>query len=448
MLAGNAAPEGAAPVAQAYAGHQFGGYSAAPRRRPRAAARRGARRPRAPPRPAPEGLGAHAVRARRRRQGGRRPDAARVRDRRGDARARHPDDPRARRGGDRRRRSRARRCCPARCSSASRRATSASARSSTPRRRRLRRSCSASPTTRSPATTRRRPRRRTRTSRFFEAVVDAQASLIARWMLVGFIHGVMNTDNMTISGETIDYGPCAFMDAFDPATVFSSIDHGGRYAYGNQPPIAQWNLARLAETLLPLVDADPDAAVAAGRRRAGVVPRPLPRPLAARDAREARPRRQRGRGRRRSSTTCSRCCRHSASTSRRSSARCPRRPAATRRPRERCSPSPPRSTRGPSAGARACRRRPPSRTRSPTRWTASTRSTSRATTSSRRRWRRRPPATSSRSQQLVDVLAAPVRRAPRPRGATPPRPRRASATSTARSAGHRAHGPASVGLQG
>ncbi|MEY2441076.1 MAG: serine/tyrosine/threonine adenylyltransferase [bacterium] len=98
---------------------------------------------------------------------------------------------------------------------------------------------------------------------FYEAVVEAQASLIARWMLVGFIHGVMNTDNMTISGETIDYGPCAFMDAYDPSTVFSSIDHGGRYAYGNQPPIAQWNLARLAETLLPLIGADEDKAVAA-----------------------------------------------------------------------------------------------------------------------------------------------------------------------------------------
>jgi serine/tyrosine/threonine adenylyltransferase len=97
----------------------------------------------------------------------------------------------------------------------------------------------------------------------FEAVLDAQASLIARWMHVGFIHGVMNTDNMTISGETIDYGPCAFMDAFDPATVFSSIDYGGRYAYGNQPAVAQWNLARLAETLLPLIDADADAARAA-----------------------------------------------------------------------------------------------------------------------------------------------------------------------------------------
>ena len=96
-----------------------------------------------------------------------------------------------------------------------------------------------------------------------EGVVEAQASLIARWMLVGFIHGVMNTDNMTISGETIDYGPCAFMDAYDPATVFSSIDHGGRYAYGNQPQIALWNLARLAEALLPLIDEQPEAAVTA-----------------------------------------------------------------------------------------------------------------------------------------------------------------------------------------
>jgi uncharacterized protein YdiU (UPF0061 family) len=96
----------------------------------------------------------------------------------------------------------------------------------------------------------------------FESVVSAQASLIARWMLVGFIHGVMNTDNMTISGETIDYGPCAFLDAFDPATVYSSIDHQGRYAYGNQPAVAEWNLARFAEALLPLVADDQDAAIA------------------------------------------------------------------------------------------------------------------------------------------------------------------------------------------
>ena len=80
-------------------------------------------------------------------------------------------------------------------------------------------------------------------------------------MLVGFIHGVMNTDNMSIAGETIDYGPCAFMDAYDPATVYSSIDEGGRYAFGNQPRIAQWNLARLAETLLPLLASDPDEAI-------------------------------------------------------------------------------------------------------------------------------------------------------------------------------------------
>ena len=98
--------------------------------------------------------------------------------------------------------------------------------------------------------------------RFLAAVVERQAALIARWMGVGFIHGVMNTDNMTLSGETIDYGPCAFMEAYDPATVFSSIDLEGRYAYGNQPAIAQWNLARLAEALLPLIDTDPDRAVA------------------------------------------------------------------------------------------------------------------------------------------------------------------------------------------
>ncbi|MEY4600134.1 MAG: hypothetical protein RLZZ445_2931, partial [Pseudomonadota bacterium] len=88
------------------------------------------------------------------------------------------------------------------------------------------------------------------------AVCERQAELIARWMNVGFIHGVMNTDNMTLSGETIDYGPCAFMDHYNPATVFSSIDEQGRYAYANQPPIANWNLARLAEALLPLLAAE------------------------------------------------------------------------------------------------------------------------------------------------------------------------------------------------
>jgi uncharacterized protein YdiU (UPF0061 family) len=93
------------------------------------------------------------------------------------------------------------------------------------------------------------------------AVIEAQATLIARWQLLGFIHGVMNTDNMLLCGETVDYGPCAFMEEFHPETVYSSIDHQGRYAYGNQPGIAHWNLARLAEALLPLIDDDTDRAV-------------------------------------------------------------------------------------------------------------------------------------------------------------------------------------------
>lgn len=95
-----------------------------------------------------------------------------------------------------------------------------------------------------------------------KAVIERQSSLIAQWMLVGFVHGVMNTDNMALSGETIDYGPCAFIDAYDPATVFSSIDQHGRYAYGNQPKIAQWNLARLAEALLPVLHREEEAAIA------------------------------------------------------------------------------------------------------------------------------------------------------------------------------------------
>lgn len=98
---------------------------------------------------------------------------------------------------------------------------------------------------------------------FFDAVVEAQASLVARWMLTGFVHGVMNTDNTTISGETIDYGPCAFLDTYDPAAVFSSIDHGGRYAFGNQPAVLKWNLARFAETLLRLIGQAPDDAITA-----------------------------------------------------------------------------------------------------------------------------------------------------------------------------------------
>ncbi len=98
------------------------------------------------------------------------------------------------------------------------------------------------------------------------AVLRAQADLVARWMGLGFIHGVMNTDNMALSGETIDYGPCAFMDGFDPARVFSSIDHMGRYAWNAQPNMAHWNLARLAEALLPLIDPDENAAIKAAEQ--------------------------------------------------------------------------------------------------------------------------------------------------------------------------------------
>jgi len=105
-----------------------------------------------------------------------------------------------------------------------------------------------------------------------DAVIERQASLVAKWLLVGFIHGVMNTDNMALSGETIDYGPCAFMDSYDPATVFSSIDRNGRYAYANQPGIAHWNLARLAEALLPLFDSDENKAVEMAKESLGKFP--------------------------------------------------------------------------------------------------------------------------------------------------------------------------------
>jgi uncharacterized protein YdiU (UPF0061 family) len=101
---------------------------------------------------------------------------------------------------------------------------------------------------------------------FFREVAGLQASLIAKWQLTGFIHGVMNTDNMAISGETIDYGPCAFMDTYDPDTVFSSIDTAGRYAYKNQPVIGAWNLSRLAESLLPLLGRDEEAAIESAQR--------------------------------------------------------------------------------------------------------------------------------------------------------------------------------------
>ncbi|RRD92671.1 YdiU family protein [Clostridiales bacterium COT073_COT-073] len=101
-----------------------------------------------------------------------------------------------------------------------------------------------------------------RYQKLLAAVIENQAELIAKWQLIGFVHGVMNTDNMTISGETIDYGPCAFLDEYNPAAVFSSIDSGGRYRYENQPPMGQWNLSRLADAMLPLIDGDEDTAVA------------------------------------------------------------------------------------------------------------------------------------------------------------------------------------------
>ena len=105
-----------------------------------------------------------------------------------------------------------------------------------------------------------------------DAVVANQASLVAKWQSLGFIHGVMNTDNMLLSGETIDYGPCAFMDEFDPGKVFSSIDHGGRYAYSNQPHVAHWNLSVLTQALLPFLDDDQDKALASGQAAIDVFP--------------------------------------------------------------------------------------------------------------------------------------------------------------------------------
>ncbi len=105
-----------------------------------------------------------------------------------------------------------------------------------------------------------------------DSVIARTAALIARWQLLGFIHGVMNTDNVSIAAETIDYGPCAFMDAYDPATVFSSIDQGGRYAYGNQPRIGHWNLVRFAQALLPLLAGDEEAALASAQEAINAYP--------------------------------------------------------------------------------------------------------------------------------------------------------------------------------
>ncbi len=185
-----------------------------------------------------------------------------------------------------------------------------------------------------------------------DRVLDAQATLVARWLGVGFVHGVMNTDNTSISGETIDYGPCAFLDEYDPAKKFSSIDRGGRYAFANQPRIAQWNMARLAETLLPLLAARRRGHPPGDRARAelhGVVRKRRTRASCARSWGS----RARKKATSRSPPICWSAWRRTASTTRSSSAGSAllrRTPPPTRRSL-RCSRTPAPSTTGPSPGA-------------------------------------------------------------------------------------------------
>ena len=230
----------------------------------------------------------------------------------------------------------------------------------------------------------------------YEGVVAAQASLVAQWMLVGFVHGVMNTDNMTISGETIDYGPCAFLDAYDPATVFSSIDDGGRYAYGNQPVVAEWNLARLAEALLPLLHDDEAEAVELAVEALGGFRRQYSAAwtagmaaklgLSTRDA-----------AARRCSRSCSGCC----SRPRRPHVLLPARSAAQpAAPPSRCAACSSTSP-GSTPGSQRWRALGPD----PRRWTASTPPTSRATTSSRRRSPRRPAGDLAPLGPLLEAAA-------------------------------------------
>ena len=261
MLAGNALPEGAEPIAQAYAGHQFGGWS------PQLGDGRAILLGRCvatdgtTPRHPAEGCGPHAVLAPRRRTGLGRAGAPRIPRLRGDARARRAHHPGAGRRHHRR---------------AVQRETRAARRRTDPRRlvphpgrhlpvlrarARIRRRCSFWPTMRSPGITR-RPRARWACSTMPSR---RRRALVAHWMSLGFIHGVMNTDNAHVGGETIDYGPCAFMDGYHPDTVFSSIDQYGRYAYANQPQIALWNLAQFA------------SAPAAPDRRGHATPRSRPR---------------------------------------------------------------------------------------------------------------------------------------------------------------------------
>ena len=195
-----------------------------------------------------------------------------------------------------------------------------------------------------------------------ECVIDAHANLVARWLGVGFIHGVMNTDNTAISGETLDYGPCAFLDEYDPNKKFSSIDHGGRYAFANQPRIAHWNMARLAETLLGLIADDEQEAVRLAMERLSRFPAAFEAALPARAARQARPRpgrdrrhcrdlrHRRPRARRRSAAHARR---RTTSTTRCSSAACAPPPPTLRRtpPSCRCSPTRAPSPPGPTSGA-------------------------------------------------------------------------------------------------
>ena len=227
----------------------------------------------------------------------------------------------------------------------------------------------------------------------FEAVVEAQAALVAQWMLVGFVHGVMNTDNMTISGETIDYGPCAFMEAFNLATVFSSIDHGGRYAYGQQPRIAHWNLARFGEAMLPLLATELEPAVETANGVLATFAGRYEAHWLAGNAGQARP----GDGGIRRCRAGQRAAGRARGAGRRHDvgvpSTCRRRRALMTRRCTNCSPNPPHMTLGCNGGALAStakRDRPRPWRR---RWIASTPSTSHVTSSSRTH--SRPPWTAT-----------------------------------------------------
>ena len=240
-----------------------------------------------------------------------------------------------------------------------------------------------------------------------DAVIARQASLVAQWLGVGFIHGVMNTDNMSIAGETIDYGPCAFMDSYHPATVYSSIDRGGRYAYGNQPRIAQWNLSRLAESLLPLLDEDQDKAVEEAQAAIDAFPGAfragLSRPLSGQaGAAGGAPGRRRSHRRPAAGDGRARCGFHQQLPCpvRRGGRRGGRSPDGARRQSSR------RSS-GSAAGADVSRTRRRNRPRGRRRCGGPIPRSSPGITVSRRRSRRRSAAISIRSMICCEVLASP-----------------------------------------